>query len=87
MALRWVDQLEVLDENREVLARAVEGVRFDVLRWTLEPIEGGTRLTRHVRYNLPYSFVGSLLDVLWAENSFRKTGIDWLQNIKAHLEK
>lgn len=87
LSLDWVDQIEVLSENEELLARSVEGVKFDILRWTLTSINGKTRLTRHVKYTLPYSFIGSLLDKLLAENSFRKTGIEWLQNIKAHLEK
>lgn len=88
LGIDYIDRIDRLVKNREIFSSSEQGTSFSLLRWALETLSGKIRLTRHVKYALPYSILGWLMDKLWVENAFRKEGeIRWLQNIKSHLEK
>jgi hypothetical protein len=85
LTLNYVEEIVNLDENK-LHSKSVDGFNFTCLRWRIEPANGTTRLTRHVKIQMPYSFIGSLMEKLWAERTFKDTGKEWLQNIKRFLE-
>ena len=86
LTLDYVEEIVNLDENKEVHSKSVDGFDFNCLRWIIEPSNDTTRLTRHVKFRMPYSFIGSLMEKLWAEKTFENTGKEWLQKIKRFLE-
>ena len=86
LRIAYRDKVEEFVENNKIRSRSVNGFNYTNLVWSVEANNDGARLTRKAEFELPYSFLGTIIDKLVAERVFRRVGENWLRNIKAHLE-
>jgi ribosome-associated toxin RatA of RatAB toxin-antitoxin module len=86
LTINYVEEVMSIDEEKEIYSISIEGFNFKSLKWILDPVEEGTRLIKEVEFKMPYSFIGLLIEKVWAEDAFKRTGEEWLKNIKKHLE-
>ncbi len=81
----WTEVVTKWVQNREKAHHSIEGMKIDV-SWNLSPKDGGTILTMRMDYDIGYSFLGKLIDWLWAER-YCNEGIDRdFQHMKEVLE-
>ncbi len=81
----WTEVVTTWVENREKAYHSIEGMKIDV-DWNLSRKDGGTILTMRMNYDIGYSFLGKLIDWLWAER-YCSEGIDKdFQQMKEILE-
>lgn len=81
----WTEVVTTWVENREKAHHSIEGMKID-LGWKLTRKDGGTILTMRMDYEIGYSFLGRLIDWLWAEK-YCSEGIDRdFQHMKRVLE-
>jgi len=75
-------------ENKKGAYKLVEG---DLKRYEesfeLEPVNKETKVTGRVNYELPYSLLGKLLDIITVENSIRADIQAMLERLKTNVEK
>lgn len=82
----WTEVVTRWVENREKFHHSVEGMKID-MGWSLTPKDGGTILMMSMDYDIGFSWLGKLIDLLWAERYCSK-GIDRdFQHMKEILEK
>ncbi len=81
----WTEVVTKWVENREKTHHSIEGMKID-MSWSLTPKDGGTILTMSMDYDIGYSFLGKLIDWLWARR-YCSEGIDRdFQHMKEVLE-
>lgn len=83
----WTSKVIELVENRLYHTRSSSGFNFKASIWTLESLPRGTRLTRYVKYELPGSVIGKVVDRLWVNRWLKKKTTLWIKDIKKYLEK
>lgn len=62
----WTEVVTKWVKNREKVHHSIEGMKID-MGWSLTPKNGGTILTLSMDYDIGYSWLGKLIDRLWAE--------------------
>lgn len=67
-------------------ARALTGVR-GTYAWTLEPVPGGTLVTRTIDWALPPSILGHEIEALYFERTQKRTVDQDLENVKTVIER
>lgn len=72
-------------KNRSFRLRSVKGPKVDE-HYSFQPIEGGTRVTYAMEYEVPVPVVGALLDLLVFKSLWAKRVQTNLQNLKRLLE-
>jgi uncharacterized membrane protein len=72
-------------KGRAFKLRSVEGPKVNE-RYSFEPIEGGTRVTYAMDYDVPPPILGALLDLLVLRSLWAKRVQTNLQNLKRLLE-
>ena len=84
----WIAEMSEMVENKKGAYKLVEG---DLKRYEesfeLEPVNGETKVTCRMNYELPYSLLGKLLDILTVENSIRADTQAMLDRLKTNVEK
>jgi uncharacterized membrane protein len=88
MTSTWVAEMVEMMENKKAAYRLVEG---DLKRYEetseFEPVGEETRVTFRMDYELPYGFVGKLLDGLLVNKSLRKNIQAMLERLKSNIER
>jgi uncharacterized membrane protein len=72
-------------KNKEFKLRSVEGPKVDE-HYSFEPIEGGTRITYTMDYDVPLPLIGGILDTLIFRSLWAKRVQRSMQNLKRILE-
>jgi uncharacterized membrane protein len=72
-------------ENEGWTGIATKGVKHKT-QWLFEPIEGGTKFTYGVSYQMPVPLIGGILDKLFMKPAWVKIVEDSLQNLKEQTE-
>jgi uncharacterized membrane protein len=72
-------------KNRAFKLRSIKGPKVDE-HYTFEPIEGGTRVTYSMDYDIPLPILSGLLDALVFKSLWAKRVQANLQNLKRVLE-
>jgi uncharacterized protein YndB with AHSA1/START domain len=67
-------------------ARALTGVR-GTYAWTLEPVPGGTLVTRTIDWAFPPSILGREIEALYFERTQKRTVDQDLENVKTVIER
>jgi hypothetical protein len=75
-------------KDKRLAFRSVEGSKTKMaLSLTLEPITNVTKLTSESEYEVPYSFVGKLVDKLKIQKDIEKNTAKILEYIKKAVEE
>lgn len=74
-------------KNKKYAWRTTSGDVAMLTTWTLDEVNGGTELTYEIRYELPYSILGKIIDRLKASRDIENGMIAALQNLKQLSEK
>lgn len=84
----WIAEMSEMVENKKGAYKLVEG---DLKRYEesfeFEPVNEETKVTGRMNYELPYSLLGKLLDILTVENSIRADIQAMLERLKTNVEK
>jgi len=74
-------------KNKKKASRTIGAGKVKMTQsWTLEPTAKGTKLTYNTEYELPYSYLGKLIDKLKVSKDLEKEVGKMLENIKKALE-
>ncbi len=90
VSFSWTEVVTKWVKDQEKFHRSVENkgwVAAIDMGWTVTPRDGGTLLTLIMDYDLGYSFVGKLLDRIWAERYCGKGVEGDFRRLKEELEK
>ena len=75
------------EENKKVSMRTIGKSKFKLnMQWVFEPTAKGTKLTKTTEYELPYSILGKLIDVLSFHKNVEKVDEKGLRDLKKALE-
>ncbi len=74
-------------KNKKYAWHTTSGDVAMLVTWTLREADGGTELTYEIRYELPYSILGKIINKLKASKDIENGMISALQNLKQLLEK
>jgi uncharacterized protein YndB with AHSA1/START domain len=74
-------------KNKKYAWRTTSGDVAMLTTWTLKEANGTTELTYEIRYELPYSILGKIIDRLKASRDIENGMIKALQNLKQLSEK
>jgi uncharacterized protein YndB with AHSA1/START domain len=69
-------------KNKKYATRTTSGDVAMLVTWTLKEVNGGTELTYEIRYELPYSILGKIINKLKASKDIENGMIVALQNLK-----
>jgi uncharacterized protein YndB with AHSA1/START domain len=69
-------------KNKKYATRTTSGDLAMLVTWTLKEVNGGTELTYEIRYELPYSILGKIINKLKASKDIENGMIVALQNLK-----
>ena len=76
------------EKDKKVGAKSVGASKFkmDTLLWILEPTSKGTKATFQIKYKLPYSVLGEVIDKLKVGKDMDRLNSEMLQKIKKAIE-
>lgn len=74
-------------KNKKYATRTTSGDLAMLATWTLKEVDGGAELTYEIRYELPYSILGNIINRLRASKDIENGMIAALQNLKQLSEK
>jgi len=83
----WDVEITEYVRNERATWRTTGGNLTAVGLTTLEPVEGGSRLTFVIDYDLPYSILGKVVDKLMVSRDFEKGIKTGLQKLKRIVEE
>jgi len=74
-------------KNKKKASRTIGAGKVKMTQsWTLEPTAKGTMLTYNTEYELPYSYLGKLVDKLKVSKDLERSVSQMLENMKKALE-
>ena len=83
----WDMEVAEFVKDKKVAMRTIGASKFKMTgSWDLEPTAKGTKLTYGMEYEVPYSFVGKLVDKLKVSKDMEKSMSKMLENMKKTLE-
>jgi uncharacterized membrane protein len=87
--LKGVYDAEITEiiENKKASWRTISGDITMIYSLTIDPTKVGSRITIAVDYELPYSFLGKLIDKMRVHKELEKDAEKALQKIKDTVEK
>lgn len=74
-------------KNKKDVMQTTSGDVTMLSTWTLKEVDGGTELTNEIRYELPYSILGKIINRLKASKDIENGMVAALQNLKHLSEK
>jgi ligand-binding SRPBCC domain-containing protein len=84
----WIAEMTEMVENKKSAYKLVEGdLKLYEDSFEFEPVNEETKVTDRINYELPYSLLGKLLDILTVENSIRSDMQAMLERLKTNVEK
>jgi uncharacterized membrane protein len=84
---KWDAELAEIIENEKGSWRSTGGNFTGFGSTVLSPTKNGTRVTIMIEYELPYSFLGKLIDKLSVHKELEKGFDDGLKKLKEIMEK
>ena len=84
--IEWDSVITEWEENRKLAWHCEEPTKNDGI-FKLEPIEGGTKVTFIMDYELPYSILGTIIDKLKVGKAVEQNIEEALRNLKKILER
>ncbi len=83
----WDIEIVEFERNKRLASRSTTGSKFKIADlFLLEPITEGTKATYSMDYELPYSFLGKLLDKIMVRKEMENNMGKMMDNIKRALE-
>jgi len=83
--MEWDMTLTYFEENKKVRWHTEKPSKM-TNTLILEPTSKGTMLTHIVEYELPYSYLGKIIDKFRVRKSVEKEMSSWLENAKNLIE-
>ena len=83
----WDSETTEWVKDKKYAWRTTSGDVAMLVAWTLKQIDGATELTYEIRYELPYSILGKIINKLKASKDIENGMIAALQNLKQLSEK
>lgn len=81
----WDMAITEFEKNRKLTWHTMTPSKITMIL-TLEPITMGTKLTHTMDYEVPYSYLGKLIDKFRVSKDIDKELTIWLENAKKMLE-
>ena len=83
----WDMKVTEFVKDKKMVMHTIGASKFKMTgSWNLEPTAKGTKLTYGMDYELPYSFVGKIVDKLKVSKDMKKSSVKMLENMKKALE-
>jgi carbon monoxide dehydrogenase subunit G len=83
----WDMEVTEFVKDKKMAMHTIGASKFKMTgSWNLEPTAKGTKLTYGMEYEVPYSFVGKIVDKLKVSKDMEKSSVKMLENMKKALE-
>jgi len=83
----WDMEVTEFVKDKKMVMHTIGASKFKMTgSWDLEPAAKGTKLTYGMEYEVPYSFVGKIVDKLKVSKDMEKSAVKMLENMKKALE-